>query len=262
METIGFVSAQNTHDFGETQMKTIQRIFYILLLSAVTLTGYAHASSSNKPVTFNQAGYDQYKDTLYRVSQKSGESATTLAAYTSMESDFKASICNKAGSGACGMTQFMPGTWKAMVKQHHRKYGLKKNVSRSNAYANLAMTAEYIKYNRGVLQQALKRDVSTSEVYLAHLLGAGNAIKVLKARPDRKITSVLSVHRGNNNLLYSKGKSLTVAQFKANMQRKFLSHSKTYQPAVASYALNQMSLQDGMDHLVAQVSSANGMNSL
>jgi len=246
-------------------MKPLQRIllaFILTLVSAITTT--AVASSATKQVSFNQAGFDKYKKVLYRVSQETGESATTLAAYSSIETNMRANVCNRSGSGACGLTQFLPGTWNAMVKQHHRKYGLSKNVSRSNAYANLAMTAEYIKSNRALLEKALKRDVSPSEVYLAHALGPGNALKVLRANPNKKITAVLHIHRGNNSLLYSKGKALTVAQFKANMQRKFSVHSSTYRPAVNQYALNRMmdDPQRGLDHLIAQVSTIPGVPSL
>lgn len=241
---------------------TLSFIRISLLSAAVLFTGYAQASTSSKKVEFNQAGFDKYKSTLLKASKATGESATTLAAYSSIETNLRANVCNKSGSGACGMTQFMPGTWKTMVKNNHRKYGLSKNVSRSNAYANLVMTAEYIKMNREFLKKALKRDVSPSEVYLAHALGPGNALKVLRANPNRKITSVISVHRGNNNLMYSKGKAITVAQFKANMQRKFTAHSSTYRPAVTSYALNQMTKQEALDHLIAQVTTTPGVPSL
>lgn len=244
-------------------MKNTFSFIRILLLSAAVLfTGYAQASTSSKKVEFNQAGFDKYKSTLLKASRASGESATTLAAYSSIETNLRANVCNKSGSGACGMTQFLPDTWKAMVKNNHRKYGLSKNVSRSNAYANLVMTAEYIKVNRTILKKALKRDVSPSEVYLAHALGARNALKVLRANPNRSITSVLNIHRGNNRLMYSKGKPLTVAQFKANMQRKFTAHSSVYRPAVTSYALNQMPKEEALDHLIAQVTTTPGVPSL
>ena len=72
-------------------MKSIQRYLTIMLLTlAVALTGYAHASSSVKKVEFNQAGFDKYKKVLYQVSQKSGESASTLAAYSSIETNLRA----------------------------------------------------------------------------------------------------------------------------------------------------------------------------
>lgn len=234
----------------------------MLLTITVAFTGYAQASTSAKKVVFNQTGYDKYKEVLLRASRDSGESATTLAAYLSIETNFRSNVCNSAGSGACGGTQFMPKTWRTMVKNNHRKYGLSKNVSRSNAYANLVMTAEYIKDNRAFLNKALKRDVSDAEVYLAHALGPGGAIKVLRANPNRKITSVLNIHRGNNNLLYSKGKPITVAQFKANMQRKFAAHRSVYRPAVTRYALNQMPKQEAMDHLIAQVSQPYNVGAL
>lgn len=244
-------------------MKNILSFTRIFLLSvAVLFTGYAQASTSSKKVEFNQAGFDKYKSVLVRASKDTGESATTLAAYSSIETNLRANVCNSSGSGACGMTQFMPRTWRGLVKDNHRKYGLSKNVSRSNAYANLVMTAEYIKANRDLLKKALKRDVSPSEVYLAHALGPGNALKVLRANPNKRITSVISVHKGNNRLLYSKGKALTVAQFKANMQRKFTDHSSVYRPAVDNYVLNQMTKQEALDHLIAQVSTTTGARSL
>ena len=236
-------------------MKQLQQYLKLMLLVlTVAFTGYTHASSSVKKVEFNQAGFDKYKNVLYKVSQQSGESASTLAAYSSIETNLRANVCNQSGSGACGMTQFMPRTWRAIVNKHYRKYGFSKNVSRSNAYANLSMTAEYIKENRAILNKALKRDVSDSEVYLAHALGPGNAIKVLRANPSKKITSVLNVHRGNNSLLYAKGKPITVAQFKANMQSKFIAHRAVYRPAMKTYAMNQMTPQKAMDYLIAQVS--------
>ena len=90
---------------------TLSFIRIFLLAAAVTFTGYAQASSAHKKVEFNQAGFDKYKKVLLKASRASGESATTLAAYSSIETNMRANVCNSAGSGACGMTQFMPGTW-------------------------------------------------------------------------------------------------------------------------------------------------------
>ncbi|ANH52127.1 transglycosylase [Erwinia phage vB_EamM_Deimos-Minion] len=238
-------------------MKKINAILHTLVLFAlvfVAQSSLVHASTSTgkAAVQFNQAGWDKYKSTLTRASLASGVPVTELVIFTSIESDFKAKARNTAGSNAGGLTQFIPSTWRSMVRTHHKKYGLSKNVSRFNAYANAAMTAEYIKQNRSLLQQALKREITTADVYMAHFLGPGTAIQVLKAKGNRSITSVVKATKGNARLFYNKGRPLTVAQFKANMARKVANHRQVYKPVAVKYAVRYEENQR-LDALIAKV---------
>lgn len=113
-------------------------------------------------------------------------------------------------SSAMGLFQFTSGTWLEMVKTHGAEHGLDKYADaitrgsdgrwtikdkdlkkeildlRRDPKLSALMAAEYAKDNEQVLESKLGRQVSTNDLYLAHFLGAGGALKVLKGRhqPD------------------------------------------------------------------------------
>lgn len=210
----------------------------LMMCLFVTQLQSAHASTSAKPtVEFNQSGWDKNKAAMAKAAVASGVPLGELVSFFSIESGMKAGAKNVGGySSAGGLGGMTQPTFRSLIRVHHKEYGLSKNVSRFNAYANAAMTAEYIKQNRNLLQQALKRDITTSEVYMAHFIGPGTAIQVLKAKGNRSITSVVRVSKGNARLFYTRGHPMTVAQFRASMDRKVANHSRVYKPTAVKYA--------------------------
>ncbi|MBC7953194.1 MAG: transglycosylase SLT domain-containing protein [Rhodospirillaceae bacterium] len=113
-------------------------------------------------------------------------------------------------SSAMGLFQFTAGTWMEMVKKHGAEHGLDKYADaitrgsdgrwavkdkdlkkeildlRRDPKLSALMAGEYAKDNEQVLESKLGRQVSPHDLYLAHFLGAGGALKVLKGRnqPD------------------------------------------------------------------------------
>ncbi|MCR6629223.1 MAG: transglycosylase SLT domain-containing protein [Magnetospirillum sp.] len=112
-------------------------------------------------------------------------------------------------SSAMGLFQFTAGTWLEMVKNHGSEHGLdskyadaitkgadgrwtvkdkelKKEIleMRRDPRLSALMAAEYAKDNERVLESKLGRQVSTHDLYLAHFLGAGGALRVLRGRHD------------------------------------------------------------------------------
>lgn len=109
-------------------------------------------------------------------------------------------------SSAMGLFQFTAGTWMEMVKKHGAEHGLDKYADaitrgsdgrwtvkdkdlkkeildlRRDPKLSALMAGEYAKDNEQVLESKLGRQVSTHDLYLAHFLGAGGALKVLKGR--------------------------------------------------------------------------------
>ncbi|HLO76610.1 MAG TPA: transglycosylase SLT domain-containing protein [Magnetospirillum sp.] len=109
-------------------------------------------------------------------------------------------------SSAMGLFQFTSGTWMEMVKTHGAEHGLDKYADaivrgadgrwtvkdkelkkeildlRRDPKLSALMAAEYAKDNEQVLESKLGRQVSTHDLYLAHFLGAGGALKVLRGR--------------------------------------------------------------------------------
>lgn len=113
-----------------------------------------------------------------------------------------------SSSSAQGLFQFTAGTWLEMVKKHGPEHGLdryadaisrgpdghwtvkdkalKKEILdlRHDPKQSALMAGEYANDNKKVLESKLGRQISTHDLYLAHFLGAGGALKVLKGRND------------------------------------------------------------------------------
>lgn len=141
--------------------------------------------------------------------QATGVSFEYLLAQANQESRLNPNATSRKSS-AMGLFQFTSGTWLEMVKSHGADYGLeqysdaivkgadgrwtvkdkalKKEILdlRRDPRLSALMAAEYAKDNEQVLEAKLGRQVSTQDLYLAHFLGAGGALKVLKGRhqPD------------------------------------------------------------------------------
>ncbi|HTH15733.1 MAG TPA: transglycosylase SLT domain-containing protein [Magnetospirillum sp.] len=137
--------------------------------------------------------------------QATGVSFDFLLAQANQESRLNPDA-KSARSSAMGLFQFTSGTWLDMIKNHGADYGLEKYADaivkgadgrwtvkdkalkkeildqRRDPRLSALMAGEYAKDNQQVLQAKLGRKVSTQDLYLAHFLGAGGALKVLKGR--------------------------------------------------------------------------------
>ncbi|CAA7624913.1 transglycosylase SLT domain-containing protein [Magnetospirillum sp. UT-4] len=135
--------------------------------------------------------------------ERTGVPFEYLLAKANQESGFDPDARNRRSS-AMGLYQFTAGTWLEMVKNHGGDHGLgnyaeavvkgpdgrwtvtdkalKKEILdlRRDPRVSALMAAEYAKDNKQVLQKSLGRPVSAQDLYLAHFLGAGGAIRVLK----------------------------------------------------------------------------------
>ena len=141
--------------------------------------------------------------------QATGVSFEFLLAQANQESRLNPEARNRRSS-AMGLFQFTAGTWLDMVRKHGAEHGLgeyadaivkgpdgrltvkdkdlRKEILdlRRDPRLSALMAAEYAKDNERVLEARLGRQVSTHDLYLAHFLGAGGALKVLQGRhqPD------------------------------------------------------------------------------
>lgn len=120
-------------------------------------------------------------------------------------------------SSAMGLYQFTAGTWLEMVKKHGADHGLgnyadaitkgrdgKWNVADKELKAEILnlrkdprisslMAGEYASDNGKVLEAKLGRKASTHDLYLAHFLGAGGALKVLQEMGGDQQTSAAGI---------------------------------------------------------------------
>ena len=85
----------------------------------------------------------------------------------------------KAGtSTASGLFQFTEGTWKQMTKQMGKNYSLQ---DRFDPAKSAEVAKFFTEQQSGQLSKALGREPNDAELYMAHFLGAGGAIKFLTA---------------------------------------------------------------------------------
>lgn len=109
---------------------------------------------------------------------KYGVSETLLNRIAHVESRFDPNAYNP--SGATGLFQFMPGTWK--------QYGNGQNAR--DPVANADAAARLLIANRDQLATSIGRAPTEGEIYLAHQQGAAGAAKLLK-NPDKPAVDVV-----------------------------------------------------------------------
>lgn len=172
-------------------------------------------------------GYNNVKDLILSVAQMTGVDPSLLMMMCAVESDFK--ITAKPGtSNAAGLFQFVPDTWRGMLKNYGAKYGIAPNASPMDPRANALMGAEYVKENYRHLARKLGRTPTENDIYLAHFLGPGGSVQVLKGNPN-DIAAQLNpdAAKSNPTIFYDNGRPRTVRELIAKVNdniRKKISH--------------------------------------
>jgi hypothetical protein len=127
-----------------------------------------------------------------------------LMAQAAQESSFQADA-RANSSSATGLYQFLDSTWLSMMRTHGAKYGFADLASRiqsdgrggfvvsdpgsrqqildlrKDPKVSAVIGAEFALSNKEYLESELGRPVGSTELYLAHFLGAGGATRFLKA---------------------------------------------------------------------------------
>lgn len=123
---------------------------------------------------------------IARAAERVGEDFGALLHTARLESGFDPAARART-STATGLFQFLDSTWLAMLARHGPKHGVAP-ASRTEALAMRRdpqvaslMAAEFMRENRRTLEGALGRTASPTDLYLAHFLGAGGAVRFLSA---------------------------------------------------------------------------------
>lgn len=166
---------------------------------------------SKLPMPTASGTYAAVKDLLSGVANMTGVPEKLLATMAAIESGFRWNV--KAGtSSATGLFQFISSTWKTMLQKYGPKYGIDPSTPPTDPRANALMGAEYVKENMAGLQ-SVKKDVTDTDLYLAHFLGLGGARQFLKANPSDIAANVMpAAARANANIFYENGRPRTFAE--------------------------------------------------
>jgi hypothetical protein len=169
------------------------------------------------------------KPTLDAISKITGVPCDWLMAIAGIESGFRYDV-KASTSSATGWYQFINSTWDSMYEKFGQKYGCppdpgKTRVARKDPRINGLMGAEYIKTNYNGLKKGLGRDNLTDvDVYMAHFLGLGGALKFFRADPNAMAYKIFSKEYSANMPLFfvnaKPGQPRTIAQVYKLFQEK------------------------------------------
>lgn len=121
----------------------------------------------------------------------------------------------KAGtSSASGMFQFTAGTWQQMTKEMGKNYSLE---DRFDPKKSAEVMEYFTSKQKGQLEKSIGREASSTDLYMAHFLGAGGAGKFINAmnQNPNAIAADLDPQAAaaNKSIFYDKqGKARTVAE--------------------------------------------------
>lgn len=160
-------------------------------------------------------------------SQRTGVDFAFLISQARLESGLNPNAHSSASSAA-GLFQFTSATWLETVRKHGAAHGLewaatalKDGITglgqqaraailalRNDAAASANMAAEFASDNQDILEKRLGRAVGSTELYLAHLLGASGATRFLQARDRNADSNAAAVSPGaaaaNRSIFYAR----------------------------------------------------------
>ena len=110
-----------------------------------------------------------------------GMNGDSMLTFAKLESSLNPNAGTKT-SGAKGLFQFIPSTWKAMLKKYGAKFGIPMDADVYDPYYNSVMGGLYAKDNLSYVKgyEQLGMDESTA-LYIAHHFGSGGARSIIKA---------------------------------------------------------------------------------
>ena len=182
---------------------------------------------------------------ISNASAKTGVNFTYLMEKAAAESSFNPNAKARTSS-ATGLFQFIESTWLTMVKEHGAKYGLAKyadaigddnrvssgkmrkeilNMRKDPEIASY-MAAEFASGNYERLKENVGGNIGSTELYLAHFLGAGGAtgfLNAMKKSPNMAAADIFPKEaRANRGVFYGAGgQPRSLSQIYAMFDKKF-----------------------------------------
>lgn len=180
------------------------------------------------------------QNAIQLASTRTGIDFNYLLGQAQVESGLNATA--RAGtSSASGLYQFIEQSWLGVVKAHGSEHGMgwaadsiRQTSSgryvvtdpgarqailnlRNDPTAASLMAAEHASDNKDALSGALNRDVTGTDLYMAHFLGLGGAKQFLRAKdanPDASAAAMFpAAARANRNIFYTReGQPRSLAQ--------------------------------------------------
>lgn len=202
--------------------------------------------------TFQNSGLNAFQipkniyNALQNAAQKTGVNFTYLMEKAAAESSFDPNA-KASSSSATGLFQFIESTWMSMVRDYGDKYGLSNYASqiddngrvssaqtrreilnlRKDPEISSLMAGEFARQNYDSLKNTVGGDIGSTELYLAHFMGASGAagfLNAMKQSPNMIAADIFPTEaRANRNVFFdsSTGSPRSLRQIYAMFDKKF-----------------------------------------
>lgn len=197
------------------------------------------------PLPNGDGSWKAVKDTILGAAKMVGVDGKLMATMAAIESGFKSTV--KAGtSSATGLYQFISSTWKEMIGKYGSKYGIAQGTPPTDPRANALMGAEFIKQNANAIKGSVNRELTDTDLYLAHFLGAGGAKKFLSANPSASAVDLMPKEaKANPGIFTSGGSPRTVGEVYSHLNNLVLTKGKKFGLNEASFQMSDTTATDG-----------------
>lgn len=169
-------------------------------------------------------GHDVVRAAIRRAADATGVDFSLLVETARRESALNPTA--RAGtSSATGLFQFIEGTWFQMMRRHGATHGLGRYAQaleqgangdmrreilalRNDPEISARMAAELARENAQTLQARLGRSPSAGELYAAHVMGPGGALRLIEAAAQGAPSAAAIFPReaaANRGLFYANG---------------------------------------------------------
>ena len=172
----------------------------------------------------NGTGWSANRALLLEAAKMSGVDPRALITTVAVESSFNPNAAPKnpnLPSSAKGFGQHLDDSWQEDLQRDGKKYGIPNGTTQFDPRASALMTASRLKFNGKQLQKNLGRAPTTTDLYLAHLMGLSGGTNFLKA-PEDAIGSEIAAAAAKQHpeYFYKGGKALTVKEVYAGFAAK------------------------------------------
>ena len=174
---------------------------------------------------------------IEKASAKTGVDFAYLVQQANAESSFDPNAKAKTSS-ATGLYQFIESTWMNTVEKHGYKHGVSTEGKSRQQILNMRkdpqiasnMAAEFASDNEKFLEDHWakgEKEIGSTELYLAHFLGAGGAAGFLNARDENPLQKASYIFpeaaKANRNVFYepATGRARSFDEIHAFFDNKF-----------------------------------------
>ena len=234
----------------------------------------AHTAQSAVQAQKTPRGPAEVEAAVRNASAKTGVNFAYLMEKAATESGFRTDV-KAATSSATGLYQFIDSTWLTTLKEHGADHGLGQFANaiqtrpdgrpyvadpdmrnkilelRKDPNVSALMAAEFTKENQDYLEENVdKGRIGSTELYMAHFLGAGGAAKFLNAMhdsPNRQAKDLFpEASAANKAVFFDKetGKPKTLKEIYDRFAKRFDEIGGPAAPAVAD-RIRRQDMPDG-----------------